>query len=87
MTLSLLHVSVCLDVSVGWERTFTEVNEGVGTFQLRIFIMNPTQDVELSSQLAFFLDLQTVPGTAGIGWQECVCFCKQRSCFSNPFET
>jgi len=50
---------------VGWERTFTEVSEGIGTFQLLVLIMNLAQDVEISSQLSFFLDVQTVAGTAG----------------------
>ena len=54
-----------IDIVVGWEQTFTEVSEGIGTFQLLVLIMNLTQDVELASQLAFFLDVQTVAGTAG----------------------
>jgi len=60
-------ISLYTDIFVGWERTFTEVSEGIGTFQLLVLIMNLTQDVELSSQLSFSLDVQTVAGTAGKG--------------------
>ena len=71
LVMFLTHHSCCIslyiDIFVGWERTFTEVSEDIGTFQLCVLIMNLTQDVELANQLSFFLDVQTVPGTAGKG--------------------
>ena len=50
---------------VGWEQAFTEVNEGIGTFQLRVLFMNLSDEIVLSDGFVFSLDLETVPDTAG----------------------
>lgn len=50
---------------VGWEQAFTEVNESIGTLQLRVLFMNLSEDVVLSDGFVFSLDLETVPDTAG----------------------
>lgn len=50
---------------VGWEQAFTEVNESIGTLQLRVLFMNLSEDVVLSDGFVFSLDLVTVPDTAG----------------------
>ena len=69
---------------VGWEQAFTEVNEGIGTFQLRVLFMNLSDDIVLSDGFVFSLDLETVPDTAGKMYLHtvlpCYHMCNSREC-------
>ena len=66
---------------VGWEQAFTEVNEGIGTFQLRVLFMNLSDEIVLSDGFVFSLDLETVPDTAGKMYVlPCYHMCNSRKC-------
>ena len=72
---------------VGWEQAFTEVNEGIGTFQLRVLFMNLSDEIVLSDGFVFSLDLETVPDTAGkmycILYFPVIIMCNSRECMGS----
>ena len=55
-----------VDIIVGFERTFTSVEEGVGSFELCVRIFNDPSLLPTHTDFSFSLDLQTVSDTAGI---------------------
>ena len=53
------------DIFVGFERNYTAVNEGIGSFQLCVRIFTEASLLPIHINFSFFLSLESLPGSAG----------------------
>lgn len=53
-------------IVIGFERIFTAVDEGNGSFELCVRILTESGSLPSHVDFSFSLDLQSVSGTAGI---------------------